>query len=248
MSWAPKTSGVNTSTTSNITNVTATTGAVAVGDVMLVMTFWDTGNGGTSAVVTDSLGNIYTRVTTALSDANNNKSEVWFANITVAGTPTVTARVNPSPGGTTAAWWALVADPFSGGSASSVTDGSNRATNNSLGTGTDANTSGSITPTVSGDLIWTGCGNGNGGTQPGTVGTGFTLNTTSLGSQFIRTGYRVQATAAAVAGTFTGTNTNDIMDVHVVAITTGTGGGGVAARPMSRIQIQQAALIRASRW
>lgn len=92
-------------------------------------------------------------------------------------------------------------------------------------TGTDGVTSGTTTPAVNGALVAASVmfPNGFGGTFA--QGTGYTLGTNDTGTTLQATEWLEQATAAAIAGTFT-INTVQDTQTFVTAFAPPTGGGG----------------------
>ncbi len=206
MSWV-KTSSASVNDLGNqATKSVAAGAAVAVGDLICVGATigQNFGPPPDNGVVTDSLGNTYTRVASAAHSSNHQIVEVHYCIVTVSGTPTVTIRYNPTPGTTQATNVSMNVDTFTGSDASSTADGTGAAQEQSgLGGTTDAVTSGSWTTTTNGDLIYAATCQTDTGNDPGSVGTGFTLAQNS-GGVILKTEYRTQTTAGSVAGTFTG--------------------------------------------
>lgn len=175
---------------------TVSLGPVASGDLVFVSATYDPGtNGATGTVVTDSLGNTYNQLLTANDPAQSQSLDVWWAIITVAGTPTIQVQLTPTPGTTAAAAFTIVADWFSGGSLGSVVDGDSIQVWSPGATGTDAVNSGSFATTQDGDLVY---GVSVIGTSSGlTAGTGFTIATTASGGSLAisaKTEWLAQAT------------------------------------------------------
>lgn len=175
----------------------------------------------TSIAVTDDKANTY-NVGTFINTAGLVQSDFWLCNIT-NGPTVLTVTPNASGGN-----WVVVADEFSGAKvATNPSDGEHGQIQVSPGTGTDGVTSGNITTTVNGDLIF-GITFDTGGTTLSTVGTGYTQGTTY---NAVITGvvseYKTQGSAGAVAATYT-QGANNPAATFVIAIQPP---GGAAAVP-----------------
>jgi Concanavalin A-like lectin/glucanases superfamily/Domain of unknown function (DUF2341) len=222
--WVALTSGTNsTACGAPVSSLGAITGAVHVGDVMNVAV---TMANNTLGSVTDNLGNTYTMNSGVYDSIDGQRDEIWSAPITVAGTPTVTLKYQPTPGTTTDDCSSINADPFSGSDTSSTMDGATGQTQTTPTTGTDALTSGTYSTTKDGDLIYTATVDTASGLNPGSTGTGFAALTTSS-NIILKTAYLIQSShSAATAGTWTAA-ANDTHITQSQAFTpAGTGGGG----------------------
>jgi hypothetical protein len=194
---------------------------VASGDAVIV-TFCGTSAGANTMSVTDDKSNTYTVQYQfgAFPDsaASNYACAVAYAlNVTNAPqTITATANVGLS-------FLTIVADEFSGVKASGAVDGSAGQAVNNPGTGTDAVTSGSLTTAANGDLIYSfGVSINSSGFSNGT---GFTARQSVTATFYTQS--LIQASAGAVAGTFTAANANDSTIVYALALqpaTAPTGG------------------------
>jgi hypothetical protein len=191
-------------------------GAVSVGNTIEMAVSYGTSlDNPTSASLTDSLGNVYTKKSGALDSTNFQACETHQCIVTVAGTPTITVKMNPTPGTTRFDNCIVNADPFTGSDASSASDGTGAAQKQATPTTTtDLLTSGSFTTVTDGDLIYTAtCDTATGG-NPGSVGTGFTLaQSGGVGIVNLKSAYKTQSVAGSVAGTWTAA----VNDAHVTA-------------------------------
>ena len=127
---------------------------VAIGNTVCAGASFDATNP-TSGNVTDSLGNVYTKVVSTKDTTNSQFMELWVSVVTVAGTPTVKLTFNPTPGTTTSSSCWFVVDVFTGSDSRSFVDGIGSG-NDQLnpGSGTDACVSGTWATTHDGDLIY----------------------------------------------------------------------------------------------
>ena len=215
MTWV-KTSSASTGTTASTASQTQVAGAaVAVGDLIKVVVSYDHSQaGGTSpasAQVDDNGAgtNTFTRQVTVDDPGNTQKTECWECTVTSAGTPTVRARFNPTPGTTTSLNCTLIVETFTGSDSASTTNGTPTGQLQvNPGNGTDAVTSGATTTSVNGCLIYGFTVETSLGTDPGSHGTGFTDGTASnpATTVAVRTEWLEQATAGARAATFTATS------------------------------------------
>lgn len=229
MTWAALTGAKAGTQATAATSRTATTGAVSVGDVMIVAITLDVSGSATGGSVSDSLGNTYSKILGVTDTPDTQRTEIFYGIITTAGTPTVTLRFTPTPGTTTASSTVLIADPFSGSDTSSTNDTSGAGqVQASPTTGANATTSGNLTTAVNGDLIYSAtCPSGSFGSA-NTVGTGFTLAQDDTGGSppsRMATEWRSQTSAGAIAGTWTAAG-NVAHTTLAVAIKPASGGGG----------------------
>lgn len=179
------------------TDVAVTLSAVASGNLLIGCAVFANGSGQAVSGVTDDKSNTYTLGTAAVDVADAITVQAfWCGNITNAPTIiTVTVDGAANPLGAIVEEWSgcfAAADP---------NDDESANVQASPGTNTDAITSGTITTTVAGDLIWGACRKigGVGISIPG-AGTGFTQGTTAI---LTRTEYQTQAAAGATAATYT---------------------------------------------
>lgn len=192
--------GASNTASVSATSISATFGAtVGNGNAVIVYVWFS--NGGTTTI-SDDKSNSYTLV-----DTNSVVSvrSFYLTNITNAPiTVTVTFGTTQTGSNTVAS---IMIDEFSGIATSSPLDGHtiNRVT--FPGTGTDAVTSGSITTTTNGDLIWGAVIDELSITNAAAAGTGFTLGTQNAAGTNGRgaTEYLIQGTAGSIAATFTQT-------------------------------------------
>jgi hypothetical protein len=133
--------------------------AVSVGDTIMVgLTFAD--GGPTGGSLADSLGNTYTRNQQVHNTEVGWFAELWYCVVTHAGTPTVTAQFQPSPGTTApAGFLSLIAAGLTGSDSASVPDGAGagQLIPSPVDTSTDAIVSGTWATSVNGDLIFSIC-------------------------------------------------------------------------------------------
>ena len=149
--------------------------------------------------------------------------------VVTAGKPTIVVSFS---GATSSVWYpALFAEHFSGSTSSSVISGTPAGQIQSTpgpGTGTNAITSGNTTPGVNGCLIYSVCNVDNGPGNTFVAGTGFTVTFNGTANFGIQSENLTQATAAAIAGTWTdATNGGGVTQGYitfVAAITPGATG------------------------
>lgn len=121
---------------------------VKVGDTVYVWTTFDSVNS-PSDVVTDNLGNVYTLVVQVINATATQAVELWKTIVTVAGTPTVTQRFNPTPGTSTGASCQCGLLHFVGSSGASANNGNTPTqAQNAPGPGAGAVTPGVLTTTA----------------------------------------------------------------------------------------------------
>lgn len=211
MSWNPLTPGTNNAVVA-VTQLTATSGAVSVGDTINVaLTAGQLSDIPQSTAVTDSLGNTYTNKSRSNSNPTTDQQlfETWVAIVTNAGTPVVKVQFNPTPGTTQAQNCSLNVDPFTGSDAASAADGGAAQGQNGPGAGADAVSSGNFATTFDGDLLYGASLDTSTGNDPGTKGGGFTDASIS-GGVVLHSEWKAQPVhSAATAITFTGTTGTD---------------------------------------
>jgi hypothetical protein len=185
-------------TAAGLTQAVTLGATVGVGNLVCGVLSYYTPSGPLSSVIDDK-GNNYTIVDNIAGTGMSSftLSTFYLANITNAP-QTITATFT-----NTLFYVMILADEYSGVAAVPL-DGHAINQQPSFGNATaDAVTSGSITPTVSGDLIYGGVTDG--GVSTIVAGTGFTLRQTSTvtSSDFAYSEDLIQGASAAVAATFT---------------------------------------------
>ena len=191
--------------------------AVAIDDIIVGMTGWDTTNGSVIGVV-DNLGNSYTVHSDQIDDAGNSQAgSTWHSKVTVAGTPTITTNFSPSASGRrtiAAAWSGSKASPF---------DTSKGNFQNAPGTGTDAVTSTAITTAEDNELL-VGL-NQRTSAAVGTITAGSAYTSRLTVSSTVAIEDRILITAGSIAATFTFSADHRTI-THIVAIKAISGAGG----------------------
>lgn len=167
--------------------------AVAAGDLIVVgVSSWPSAPAATA--ITDTLGNTYALAGTTRKTSYGAYTGIYYTVNTRAGSNTVTFRT--ASGGSELS---MVVAEFSGANAVSPLDAATGATGSSA-----TPSSGNMTPTAAGDLV-IGVGTHD-GTDVTSAGSGFTLvavtNENSNTYQPLAMDYKIQATTAAVAATF----------------------------------------------
>lgn len=208
---------------SSASSVSCTLGAaVGSGSDVLGMVSWDS-TGVTLSSVTDDKGNTYALEATVTNVADG-QNYAAYSRTNITNAP-ITITANFSAG---VDFRAVTAEEFSGGSTASTDerDGHTGQYQGTPGTGTDAVTSGNITTSVNGDLIWSGVGSRAADSSPA-IGTSFTNGSGMQNNLRINTEYRTQSTAGSVAGTWTQSPTPGGVSTFVIALKPS---GGVAAK------------------
>lgn len=184
-------------------STSATVTAIGSGHLVAGFAVWDSAVLTDFISVTDNQGNTYTivdKVSAASNGFNHSWGSFYCPNIT-NGPVTITANyVSATPN------IAIFLDEYSGVATTSPLDGHAMSTQLAPGTGADGCTSGNITTTVAGDLIYSGMVDVQGITGSNASGTSFTLrvnNDASNGQSFSCTEDRIQVAAGSIAGTFT---------------------------------------------
>jgi hypothetical protein len=173
-------------------------------------------NNTTITSITDNKGNSYSFTATSGASPGTYTDNVKegsgsfavtatfiLGNIPAGGPTVITAALSPNGGNV-----CMIADEFSGCFASSTpSDGTTASHTGQVlvpGTGANALTSGNITTTGNGDLIWS-CTCENEDAILSTAGTGFTgpFNDTGAGTNRLQSEWRTQAAAGTIAGTWT---------------------------------------------
>jgi hypothetical protein len=209
----------------DITITAAPTGSAVTG----IASWYPAGVSGTVTSVTDNAGNSTYAVIDSLLDASGNGSAASYAGYNLTGAPTVITLHFAGAVGFIRA----TADVFTNVAMTTPLDGHAAQEQGSTGTGANAVTSGSITPTTAKDMIWAGTNLfAFTGSPTIAVGTGYTSGADgNTGPNTpIRTEYQLQTAATAVAGTFTVGTTSTPM-TFVIALkptisSSGCGGGG----------------------
>lgn len=221
--------GASSSTTVAVT----LTNVVGVNNSLKVSVGWASNNGDTVTGVTDDKSNTYTLVDLA---RNGSSAYTWQSAylLNAANSPqTVTATISSSR-----TFAIILVDEYSGVRVSSAIDGH---AINDQGSSTPAGTkftSGNITPTTNGDLIYGSVVNISGaGNQSADTALGYTSRIQA--NNVFTTEDRIQASAAAVAATFTHTAT-DAPLIFIMAFRT-----LVPPRPLL---VTTQARIRAAHW
>lgn len=187
------------------------------GHALCVSVFITSGTGGTVTITDDATGgsNTYSAPSSGASIASGGNASFQFYATNIHGSPS-----NITGAATSGNVLAIVVAEFSGVATSTPSDGGAAGANAAAGSGTDAVTSGSFTPTANGDAIWA-IDWDNTTIAPGT---GFTQDQYDSGNG-IMSEYMIQTTAAPVAGTFTHASTQAVW-VQAQALKSAAGGGG----------------------
>lgn len=204
MAWAHVQDAHNSDgAVANVTSFSATFGvAVGSGNLVVGVVTWDSASGqGTLNTVTDNKGNTYT-ISDSINSAGDTQQAASFSLGNVTGGPTViTANFTSTGGGDH--WITIVVSEYSGGpAAADFRDGHTGQLQTAVGTGANAISSGNITTTANGDLIW-GATVSPTSTPTATAGTGFTLRGSDITNTFTYDEDQVQTTAGSIAATFT---------------------------------------------
>lgn len=187
-------------------SISVTISAVGSGNLLAGAAFLGTTLVSDFTSITDNQGNTYTIVDKQLGVSVHRVLVTFYcANVTNAPT-IITANFANTPVDI-----GIFVEEYSGVATSSPLDGHAIQAVNGPGLGTDAVSSGSITTTLGGDLIY-GVGADLNGSATLVQGTGFTSRTLndSTTSAFITTEDLIQVSAGAIAATFTfGIGNND---------------------------------------
>ncbi|MBK8772458.1 MAG: hypothetical protein IPM06_18830 [Rhizobiales bacterium] len=179
------------------TLVTTLDAAVTSGS--LVVGHGTIGGNITDLLLVDNQSNSYTSSIVTTYDATNGQTAFRFYKENVTNAPTIFTL---SRSGGNFNYAELTVEEFSGVATSAALTGTPAFnTQNSPGTGTDAITSTNTTPAVNGCLIY-GFTQNDGGSTLASAGTGYTSGVSNA-TAACRSEYKIQATAAAVAATFT---------------------------------------------
>lgn len=186
--------------------LTCTISGISIGDVLIVSFQYGLSDFGNSIAVTDNAGtpNTYTSEVHAFDTGDNQGGYRASTPVTnVTGLTTITI----SWGGTTSNFLSILVEQWrhSGGALSgSIISGTPAGQYQATpGTGTDAITSGTTSPSVDGCLIHSTVVFGNSTPTTTTVGTGFTSAVNDLATAQVATEFLTQGTHATIAGTWT---------------------------------------------
>ena len=185
--------------------------------------------------VTDSLGNTYTLVDTALNFASDSHASYYAKNIT-GGACTVTVTFTASVG-----YRSLTVHEVSGLDTTAPLDQHAINTQVAPDIGTDAVTSGSVTTTTNGQYIFGACHVNNTGAgltvDPGTGFTGRESIDGGADSAPLESEDQIQPTAGSIAATFTlGANNNTTTCIMTFKAASGaTAWGPLLARQNNRL-------------
>lgn len=201
-------------------------GPVTLGNTVTVDVCWgDDATAPTS--VSDTLGNVYTAATAVIQDATNLQyQQAYVAPVTVAGTPTITATF-----GTLRQFRAIILTEYSGAHPTAPFDVGGGQLQTAPGAGTDAVTSGLVTPSQNNSLIHGAVQNTNDPTTTFAAGTGFALGFATTG-QITTSEWLEQATAAPIAATFTASAGTRTLTTVVVLKPSGAGVVPPVAAPL----------------
>lgn len=195
-----------------ITTIAITVNGVATGNAICGQVVWNSGTV-TLDSVTDTGSNTYVRLNNPVTSGSQRAALFYALNVT-GGNLTITATFSAA---TANGWNALIVHEASGIATTGALDGNALNAQTNPGTGTDAITSTSITTAANGDYLGAFVmempHKNSGGTY--TAGTGYTqrVNSLNAGSES-----QIQATAGAIAGTFTGSATFAVTACGVIAL------------------------------
>ncbi len=207
--------------TSSSTVVCTMAGGAAAGDA--AMFFVTTSASVTVSSFTDDKADSCTVVDQKPGGAVISTTSVYCLNLTAAAT-VFTATLSGA-----SAIKVIAGDRYSGVVASGALDQHTGQKQTTPGTGANAITSTSVTPTLSGELVYAGSVNSTGVVGAGTIasGTGFTTQQTIV--DLLRTESLVQGSAGAQAGTFTAGSASDSFNSLVMTFTTGEQASKIAS-------------------
>ncbi len=216
----------------SVSSVTATFGSsVAVGHLIMATAAWgDSGGVGGTLTCSDDKGNSYTTLDTRYDSTNHMSFGTCYAVSASNTTPTVTESNS-----VTGNFHRLIIHDYSGTATSSPIDVHAISAVTAGSTGTDAITSGSVTTTQAGDLIFGGVYEDTNLTSI-TPGTGFTNRVTLGSADLMNSEDKIQSGAGSVAATWTFSNNQTYM-AAIVAI---------KAAPVSLTDTYQNALLAVS--
>jgi hypothetical protein len=185
---------------------------------------WASSSGSVSSVG-DGTNSYTPRAGTLLQNASDGWSRECFSKDNLTGGPTV---ITVTLSGAMSEQLVTI-DEYTGALSSGSFDQGTTARQVNPGTASNAVTSGTVTPTVDGELIW-GYGGSSLHTSPiYTVGTGFTLRQ-RLSSKNPTSEDLVQGTAAAIAATFTDNVSSDTSYTTVVTLKPAAAPAGTTKR------------------
>jgi hypothetical protein len=186
---------------SSLTVAVTLASSVGVGDSVIVSGGIGGSDGTETVTVQDDKGNVYTVRDLKRDSADTFSWWTAFFLNAVNAPQTITATLNVARTHQT-----IMADEFSNVGAFEISAMSNQV---APGAGTDAVTSGNVTTTSNGDLIYGSSVSIN--SEGISIGTGFTgAQSPAVSATFI-TEFKIQGSAGAVAATFTSPGTNDFL-------------------------------------
>lgn len=217
---------VNNASFASATSFTVTLAAVASGNAVVGFVYDGAGSGQTVTSIVDDKGNHYNQSTTVIGqvDFSEQGTLFWLGDIT-NGPTVITVTLSAAAGN-----WIIIAEEWSGvKAATDPSDGHTQQSQNTPGTTTDAITSGAITTTVNGDLVWGVSADVSSHSVAVSAGTGYTISTTYNASiATITSETKTQSAAGSVAATWTQA-ANDSVINFVVALQ--PAGGGATRAP-----------------
>lgn len=173
---------------------------------------------------TDTQSNSYTPLDNPTDDSGNGqRAAAFYAENVTGGSVTVTANFSASVVGI------IAIHEISGADITSPEDGHAAQAQTNPGTGTDAVTSGDITPSADGAYIFGATFVSGGSTTP-TIGTNFALR--EQNAFRVTTEDLIQGSAGAIAATFTTTGAIDDFITFIVAFKPPAAGGVALTGPI----------------
>src|SRR5438128_4164478 len=211
--------------------------ANTAGNLIVVAVSWGD-NAAPSIRATDTLGNTYSIATKQFDPGNRQGLAILYAPNIRAGANTVTVTL-----GTTGGYRRIIVSEYSGIATTSPLDAAAR---NRAGGTTAANgvTSTAATTTANGDLIFGVAMDDSGSFGTISAGTGFTRRTT-LNGMDMATEDAIQATAGAVAATFTFSRADTYL-AQLATFKAAPGGGGGGGPALSSIACNPSGLASGS--
>src|SRR3954468_23595879 len=209
----------------------------AAAALLLCLVTWDTAGGRVISTVTDSKGNTWSLAKFQDDTTNLQGGALYYAPNAAAGPNTVTVTFNGS-----ALFTGLIVAEYSGISTASPVDGTPAGQTASGTTATDNVTSTATTTTQGGGTI-IGAVVDTDGSSTLTPGTGFTQRGTSQTS-----GLSLEDLVQGSAGAVSATWTRSVAGRYACIVAAFKASGATPAIPIQRSAVNQAAVIRASRW
>jgi hypothetical protein len=200
--------------------VVATGAAVKPGNGVLVAVSWDISGGTAFVSLSDDKSNAYTLATSTTDVTDNEIVSLYYALGIVNAPSALTLTLSNALAFNLVLLWEEFA-----GLLNTAVDQKTSQLQNPAGTGTDGISSGNITPTWDGALLWGYSQDVTLGTRMPATGTGFTTGTQISSGPLAVAGaseYRNQSTKAAIAATFTnavaGGNITGVMSFPTVPL------------------------------